>query len=193
MTSFFSKDYFKKGIESGDFIEYETSVEGIEIFIKKGTPRCFIFEGRKRKPDAHLFKDNKALILYVESRVQKIFDKNIRKEEQKERDRILAEENRQTVHVGDIFSTSWGYDRTIVEFFEVVERVSDAYVNVRQISATTVSQSAMSSHIKPVVGSYIGPVKKCQINKHGHIVKADDYGHTAYKTKADAEHYTSWD
>lgn len=191
--SFFSKSYFEKGVEDGHYLKYEHSVKGIDIFIKVGTPRIFIFDGRKKKPSQILCKNNSELILAIENRLKRVFDKNAEKMRQKESDRLMAEENRAKIQVGDIFSTSWGYDRTITDFFEVVERVSNAYVMVRQISASTVSSGAMSAHVKPNVGEYISEAKKCQINKRGDIVKADEFGHTAYKTDPNKEHYISWD
>lgn len=42
-------------------------------------------------------------------------------------------QNKFGVKVGDIFSTSWGYDQTNVDFFQVVELVGNLSVRVREV------------------------------------------------------------
>lgn len=192
MTSFMSKAYFEQMVQQGVYKEFPTEVQNITIFYHPEQLRVHVFRGRKKKPDSYMYSTVEMMILSIDSMIATHFRKIKAKHNQQQENKRMAEEARKNIKVGDIFATSWGYEQTNVGFFEVIERVSTAYVNVRQISSKTVSEENMSASIVPNLGSYISEVKKCQINKYGHIVKADEYGHTAYKTEADTSHYVSW-
>ena len=61
------------------------------------------------------------------------------------------------VQVGDIFYSSWGYDQTNVDFYEVTG-LTGASVRVRPIAATIESSSGTGQdYLMPVPGSYKGP------------------------------------
>lgn len=44
-----------------------------------------------------------------------------------------AKTNKYGVKVGDLFYTSWGYDQTNIDFFQVIKLVGDSSVRVRQV------------------------------------------------------------
>ena len=52
--------------------------------------------------------------------------------------------NRFGVRVGDVFSASWGYDQTQVDFFQVVELVGASSVRVREIGLERISDDPVS-------------------------------------------------
>lgn len=52
--------------------------------------------------------------------------------------------NKYGVQVGDIFSASWGYEQTNVDFFQVVELVGTSSVRVRGVSLPLVEEIAIS-------------------------------------------------
>lgn len=58
--------------------------------------------------------------------------------------------------VGDIFDTSWGYDQTNVEFYQVVE-VRGKSIIVREISERTDSSHQGAEYVVPVKDSFTGP------------------------------------
>ena len=58
---------------------------------------------------------------------------------------------------GDILSSSWGYDQTNVNFYEVVE-AGEKEVTLREIAQKTVSQDGYGQEkVTAVPGKYIGP------------------------------------
>lgn len=63
------------------------------------------------------------------------------------------------VKVGDIFTYSWGYDQTNVDYYEVVGVTpSGKSVRVRQIAEReTYDAHMMTGTSVPVPGKYIGP------------------------------------
>ena len=55
-----------------------------------------------------------------------------------------AKANKFGVQVGDIFSCSWGYEQTNVDFFQVVKLCGEKSVRVRQVQPKLVSENAES-------------------------------------------------
>lgn len=72
-------------------------------------------------------------------------------EERRRREREAAA----SVAVGDVFVTSWGYEQTNIDYFEVVEKHGQ-YVTLRPIASHTVEDTGwMQRTVEPVPGSYI--------------------------------------
>lgn len=73
---------------------------------------------------------------------------------------------RETVQVGGIYSTCWGYEQTNVEYFEVVE-VKGAYALLRELARKYIEDGFMSGHSVPLPGSYVGDAIRRRITAHG--------------------------
>lgn len=77
-----------------------------------------------------------------------------RRKESEER-RRCEREAAASVDVGDVFVTSWGYEQTNVDYFEVVEKHGQ-FVTVRQIASRTVETTGwMQSMVEAVPGCYL--------------------------------------
>ena len=63
--------------------------------------------------------------------------------------------------VGDVLYTSWGYDQTNVEFFQVT-RTTEKCVDVARISGCTVSSSHGCDRVKPCKDSFITEGYGCE-------------------------------
>lgn len=115
------------------------------------------------------------------------------------------------VKVGDIFYSSWGYDQTNIDFFQVVELKGSQMVKVREIAQTTVrTETAMSEYVKPVKDAFLsratftsskegtpnnndGIYKKVLKSGWGDnsiYLKIDSFAY-AYLTNENSEHFTS--
>lgn len=53
--------------------------------------------------------------------------------------------NKYGVQLGDMFSASWGYEQTNVDFFQVVALVGESSVRVRQVYPEMIQESGVSS------------------------------------------------
>ena len=96
------------------------------------------------------------------------------------------------VAVGDIFVSSWGWEQTNVDFYQVVEKPSASTVIVREIAAATVegSEGYMSRNVRAVPNAFrSAPIKK-RIDNYGGF-KLSSF-QIARPTTADAVHYNSW-
>jgi len=177
-----------------DFEKLDISVKGVEVFVNTKKNIAALFEGRKTKYNwAYSFKSSIDMIKYIDDAVKRIFDREEEKAKRKAKLKVLAKETRSTIKVGDIFATSWGYEQTNVSFHQITERISATRVKVRMIDFEVVkSTSWCSDEVTPIKDSFIGSEKVCTINQYGDISKADEYGHTAYKTSEDKSHHRSW-
>ena len=52
--------------------------------------------------------------------------------------------NKFGVKVGDIFSSSWGYDQTNVDFFQVIALVGESSVRVREVYPSMIDEQCIS-------------------------------------------------
>ena len=91
------------------------------------------------------------------------------------------------LRVGSLLATSWGYDQTNVDFYEVIARTPGT-ATVRQIAATLRETGFMAGKVTPRPGVYVGPPMTKRIQGCG--VRVDS--HLATPTEPGAEHYCSW-
>lgn len=83
-----------------------------------------------------------------------------------------------TLKVGDILRTSWGYDQTNVEYFEVV-KVVGKMVDVREIAQERVETGFDQGKCIPVPGKYIGEVERKKVLE-GNCLKMSKWGRYAH-------------
>jgi hypothetical protein len=100
--------------------------------------------------------------------------------------------------VGDILESSWGYDQTNVDYYQVT-KVKGKMVEIREIGAQTVPESTyshgMADMVKPVRDRFLD---KETLNKivrgssyKDYFVKIESFAY-AYKIKEEDQTYRSW-
>lgn len=123
----------------------------------KDKPRATVFFGNQAKPVADYWYRDEACRaaavgeLFVSRRKSLAF-KNERREARKAGNRAAATK----VQVGDIYRTSWGYDQTNVEFFEVVA-VKGQYATLREIAQAREGGGPTGYRVVPQSGEYLKP------------------------------------
>ena len=60
------------------------------------------------------------------------------------------------MQVGDILYTSWGYEQTNVEFYQVTKMIGKKMVEVREIAKKYVENETMSGTSTPIRDKFIG-------------------------------------
>jgi len=85
------------------------------------------------------------------------------------------------VKIGDVFYTSWGYDQTNVDFYQVTDVIGKQVV-IREIESTTVSDNGPGTHrVGPNKGHFIAnkaPMRKLPKGSTGSAYLTID-GHSA--------------
>ena len=90
--------------------------------------------------------------------------------------------------VGDVFVSSWGYDQTNVNFFQVVKN-TDKSVWVREIGSNYKSTGDMCGMSSPRKDFFLNEdIKRCLVNVHGRIKIGY---HNARKCSETESFYTS--
>jgi hypothetical protein len=125
------------------------------------------FSGRKVKSD-FFYKFHSATVLqqYVEEWASR------KRESAASRLAERAERNKpHSLQAGDVLVSSWGYEQTNVEFFEVVRVVGKSSVELRAIRAEKLSDGAqtMTGKSWPVVGDYISEPFRKKADASGYV------------------------
>jgi hypothetical protein len=89
---------------------------------------------------------------------------------------------------GDVLVSSWGYEQTNVDFYQVVE-VKGKTATVVAIGQTIEQNGFMSGNVKPQKDVFCGEFFK-KVICNGDSIKVKD--HYARKTDWDKAHYSSW-
>jgi hypothetical protein len=101
--------------------------------------------------------------------------------------------NQKVPKVGDLFCSSWGYDQTNIDFYQVTAAISANTVEVRRCGSKQTDYQNLSGHVKADKGNLQGEPKK-------HRVLYDMQGNPSFKvasyarawpTDENAEHFFS--
>lgn len=162
-----------------------------ELYIKviEGSEkvRAMAFTGKQAKPTWHYIfsSEEAAKEKFVELLGRLMKWEEMKQERKEEKKKEIAE-----VKVGEILYSSWGYDQTNVDFYQVVE-VKGKTFKIRAIESKTVEGSTqshgMADHVLPVRDAFLKdeePIVKrsFKLNSYSWLSKTDD------KTP----HYRSW-
>lgn len=81
--------------------------------------------------------------------------------------------------VGDILRSSWGYDQTNIDYYEVTRLIGAQMVEIREIAARAQETGFMSGDSVPAPGQYIGKPERRRVSDHGErdSVKVSECAH----------------
>lgn len=156
----------KVSCKGGDAVAYLYSTT-------KGEPCAVFFSGKRAKPDARYRYRNAA---EREASVGRHFAaaRTIagRKADQAaQRRETLAKPH--GIEVGHIFSASWGYDQTNVNWYEVTAVVGRRMVEVREIAGSAVVTGMDTGTTLPLAGQFIGRPLRRMVGTHSGL-RIDD-------------------
>lgn len=122
-----------------------------------GRPSLLAYIGRRKKPSIFCYYHNED---EREKRVD-IFINSLRDAEKaKAEQRRRLKEHKTSLKPGSILYTSWGWEQTNVDFYQVVKLPSDKTVVLKKIGRTFAddqqeSGSSMSAMVVPTPGNYL--------------------------------------
>ncbi len=121
-----------------------------DIVVEGKTEFCFAgFEGRARKP---VMRFRYASIESRDNAIERMF------RDRRERHRH-ADGRRNAPHslaVGDILASSWGYNQTNVDFYQVTALAGRTMVWLREIARHSVATGSMTGTATPVPNRFVG-------------------------------------
>lgn len=141
--------------ENAETREFPTAALVAYCYESKKGPAFVVYKGRQSKPCSFLaFADDKCRESYLAELVKTQIEAENWKRARRETPHGLS--------VGDILFSSWGYDQTNVDFYEVVRVPSARSAVVRQIKqATTESSSGSRLGVTvPKPGEFVSTAKE---------------------------------
>jgi len=167
MNNIQDKRYIPEGYE----LSWDDQDLGVQVYYKEA-PVCaaICFVGRAVKPTWHYrFKNAEQRNTEVVRTFKNVADRAERKAKIKA-DRIAASANH-GVKVGDIFKSSWGYDQTNIDYYEVIA-VSGKTATVCEIGRFSESDGYLQGNCVPAPGKFIGKPFKKLIQKYSETSEA---------------------
>lgn len=151
-----------------------------------------LFKGSKKaKPEwRYKFKSKEEFIEKAEKSLELLEKFNKERKEYRKKRAIEKKKRLEEVEVGEIYYSSWGYEQTNINFYQVVERKGLSFT-IREIAQEQVEGSmvshGMACDVKPVKNSFLKksePITRRSFN-------IDDVRYIS-KTTEDKAHYKSW-
>ena len=96
-----------------------------------------------------------------------------------------------SLKVGDLLVSSWGYDQTNVDYYEVVW-AKGKMVDIRKVAQNSTETGYLSGQCSPKKGAYVGPVMRKRVQE-GNTVKVRDWGAYAHPCgEKDSRYWSSY-
>jgi|TARA_R100001530_G_scaffold10633_2_gene10490 hypothetical protein len=168
--------------------------EGFKVL--KETPLAVVYGDRENlKAIAYKGKSKKPIWYYrfqkpenLDKKINELFERLENWEDMKKQRRIERKKNVLDIKVGDILYSSWGYDQTNIDFYQVIEKKGSTFV-IREISqkGSNYMSHGMACDVQPVRDSFIGdPIIRRSLGGGN-----SSWKHLS-KTTDEAKHYKSW-
>ena len=144
-------------------------IDAVAYYYDSGAnkPAAMIFIGKQQKPAKHYsFKSVERRDEYVQEIFENVKANAEYKKERAAKAKAAKTEAANTIKVGDIFDTSWGYDQTNVEFYQVVAKKGQM-IEVVDIGQVTVESNQNEDFVAPNPDHVIGKIMTKRINQYG--------------------------
>lgn len=137
-------------------------------------PRAIAWLGRSMHPysgngghgAAYRFKTAEARAQWV----SECFRRATAHAERTAKDRAEKASQRAKPHalqVGDVLRSSWGYDQTNIDYYQVTALIGTTMVEYRKIGAQSEATGHMTGNSVPAPGAFIGPAKRARVSDYG--------------------------
>ena len=175
------EDYVKYIIPKGSLKVRDKLSDAVAYLYSRETPKgsrpcAVVFFGKQSDPvQRYQYRSEAEREASVKRCFENRRDHDKRKAERRAEDKAFVHD----AQIGDIYRTSWGYDQTNVEFFEIVE-IKGKFAVLREIGCATDPSTlgGPQERIVPQSGLYHGEPIRRLIQKHG--IKIDEC-RTAWK------------
>ena len=160
---------------------YEVHPEGTNVvaykYFSDGTVYGVAFSGRARKPIFHYrYGKNENRL---DDAVEKLAESSRASLESKKKRREERKQFKHDYQIGDILYSSWGYDQTNIDFYEVVGLTAKT-VTLQEIGSKVVKDHGHTIELMPVPGRPKGKILKNKRVSTGKSVKINSFA-SAYK------------
>lgn len=155
---------------------------GLRVLAQDTPPVLKIWNPKAEKPTVHFrFRSIEQREAYLLKYVESYDEQMVRKAAVRQQRTEATAQHSGDIQVGHVFSYSWGYDQTNVQYFQVTEKHGQN-VTVHEIAQSPVpnSEGFMSNRVEPRRGHFLGNskpfTKRVQFTSDGQAYLAFDYG-----------------
>lgn len=166
---------------------YEDVPATIVTYDSNGAPVALGWKGKAQKPTFHVrFRDAARAEQYVATMLERWRSWNASRAEARK-----ARQKPHSLRVGQVLRSSWGYDQTNVDYYEVTRVVGPRTVEIREIGQVAVGErGGPSERVAPAVGRYLGEPKIKRASSDN-VVRIASYAH-AYPYDGQPAHQTGF-
>lgn len=158
------------------------------------------FSGKRAKPDFHLrFRSIEHADSYHESWHKGLVSRATVKAERKA-EKAAKSAQPHPLALGDVLVSSWGYEQTNYDYYQVTRLVGKQSVEIRELARQAAESGFMQGDCVPVKGVFKGEPMVKRVNEHGRV-KVHSWGVWASKKESvtvagveifKPDHYTAY-
>ena len=158
-----------------------------------GEPCAVFFCGRRQKPDhRYRFRNEEERDVYTKHYFEKRREHDDFKVEAKAKATKALGHAADKLKVGDVYSASWGYDQTNVDFYVITEILGRVTVMLQPLGYDIVKshEDSGAEYVVPALRNHKGRAMKKRVNAYGgfsinsYIAASPWNGKAAYQTAA---------
>jgi len=139
------------------------------------------FSGRRMKPDFHYsFRSEEAAVKFQGDWYARIAERAQRKANARAEKRAAMAKPQSVFAVGDVLVSSWGYEQTNYDFYQVTRLVGARSVEIRELKQMRDESGFLRGECVPHKNNFAGEPMVKRVNEHG-SVKVRDWGVWASK------------
>jgi len=139
---------------------------GVLVFANRDKTCVMAFSGKSSKPDFYTrFKTVERAELYVASWHQSKINRAAEKQALRDTKKLFVS----PLVLGQIVCSSWGYEQTNVNFYQVTKLVGKQTVEVREIGCVDHAIESMQGFKVPVPDSFKGEPMRRRVAEHGRV------------------------
>jgi len=153
---------------------------------------AMVFGGKRSKYDKYYgFKTKEARDDYVIKYFTDQENLALSKKKWAEDKKAQAEENQANYQVGDILVSSWGYDQTNIDYYQVIERTAKMATIQKICKEFLDSGYPSEDKVIPLKDSFVGKPKKKKIGTYGITISSFETA-SLWDGKPDYETAAGW-
>lgn len=154
---------------------------------KSGSPCAAIFLGKQAKPIGNYrYRNDAERAKHIEQQF------NYRRQHAEHLAKYREErKGKHSLVVGQVLRSSWGYDQTNIDWYQVTKLIGDHTVEIRKIKADTVEKGWLTGDCLPREDDFSGEPMRKRAN-HNNSVKVRDWGVWAYPWDGRAERWSAY-
>ena len=134
---------------------------GLEVYGRTIGKICAIcYTGKRQKSDWHF---SFLSLPSLEERVRQTV-KGLQEAQTRKKERAQARNAPHTLALGDLLVSSWGWEQTNIDYYQVTKLVSKSFVEMTPIKQACSYDNSMSGDCTPLIGQFIGEAIKRKVS-----------------------------